>query len=214
MKFATSEQQIQDGVNKVITSGKTVTVTNDDEYIIAMEGLKVIKKQIKQVEDFFKEDIERAHATHKGLTTKRNGFVNPLKAVYKEVSAKASNYQIAKEAEAKRIQQEEEERQRKIEEEKRLADAEALQEQGRTEEAETLISEPVNVAPPPLKTAPKVDNVATRDDWKFQIQNESMIPREFLTPDLKKIGGYVRSMKDAAKIAGVKIYVVKTPIVR
>jgi hypothetical protein len=53
----------------------------------------------------------------------------------------------------------------------------------------------------------KVSGVSKgKDNWQFQIDDASKIPREFLCPDEKKIGQYVKAMKDGAKIDGVRIF--------
>lgn len=57
-----------------------------------------------------------------------------------------------------------------------------------------------------LDIAPKARGVATKEIWKFEIVDESLIPREWLVPDLVKIGTAARGAKDAIKIPGVRIY--------
>lgn len=42
--------------------------------------------------------------------------------------------------------------------------------------------------------------------WKFEIEDESQIPREYLVPDEVKIRAYVQANKGMASIAGVRIF--------
>lgn len=57
-----------------------------------------------------------------------------------------------------------------------------------------------------IEVAPKAEGVSTREIWKFEIVDEKLIPREWLTPDLNKIGQAARGAKDAISIPGVRIY--------
>jgi hypothetical protein len=44
------------------------------------------------------------------------------------------------------------------------------------------------------------------DNWKFEVVDASQVPREYLSPDLAKIGAVVKSLKDACVIPGVRVY--------
>ena len=58
--------------------------------------------------------------------------------------------------------------------------------------------------------APKVVGVSSREDWKYEIQDERLIPREYLMVNEKAIGGVVRSLKAQTNIPGVRVYVFRT----
>ncbi|KKN75943.1 hypothetical protein LCGC14_0375000 [marine sediment metagenome] len=53
---------------------------------------------------------------------------------------------------------------------------------------------------------PAADGIQYRTTWKFNIIDATLIPREFLTPDLKLIEGHVRHKKDATAIPGIEAY--------
>lgn len=97
---------------------------------------------------------------------------------------------------------------------RRLAEAAALEREATATgdvallaEAEALLVEPVTVAPVPVEPpTPKVEGVSYREVWEFEIVNEALIPREYLVPDLKRIGGVIRAMKGSAQIPGVRAY--------
>ena len=66
---------------------------------------------------------------------------------------------------------------------------------------------PVQVAPVVVpKSVPKVSGMSIRDNWKFKITNEKLIPREYLKVDEVKIGQVVRALKSATNIPGVEVY--------
>lgn len=45
--------------------------------------------------------------------------------------------------------------------------------------------------------------------WTYEIENDNLIPREFLMPDERAIVAHVKAHKDKAKIKGVKVFSVK-----
>ena len=54
------------------------------------------------------------------------------------------------------------------------------------------------LAPPP--------NVGTRDVWKFLVENPELVPRQFCSPDERKIRAHVAAYGDKQPIAGVNIF--------
>jgi hypothetical protein len=213
-KEIVNQEQLEAQIQETIKQHQDIVVSDDAGYIAAQEALKLVKSRQKEVEAWFKPLVEKAHAAHKELTSKRKQALDPLKVCYNNISGKVSKYSAEKEAEARRERERQEAELKRQQEEQQLADAEALQDAGKTEEAEQVLSQPVSVAPVPLQTAPKVDNVSYRENWHFDIQDQSKIPNVFMTPDTKKIGQYVRAMKGSASIPGVRIYVEKKPVVR
>ena len=209
-----SQEQLTEDIQKTIDEHKDLVVKDDPGFVAAQEAMKVIKGRIKFVEDWFKEPIKKAHEAHKSLTTKRSESLKPLQEIFKNIGGQCSTYQAEQERIAEEKRREEEERLRKEEEDRRLEDAEALEEAGKTEEAEQVLNDPINVAPPPKQAPPKVDSVSYRENWKYEIQNRELIPRDFMKPDEVKIGQFVRAMKEKASIKGVRIWAEKSPIVR
>lgn len=64
------------------------------------------------------------------------------------------------------------------------------------------VTEAMVVASQATASAPA--NVSIVRHWTFTITDEALIPREYLTPDLQKIGAVVRAMGDQANIPGVR----------
>ena len=62
------------------------------------------------------------------------------------------------------------------------------------------------VAPAVQREAPKVAGLKTREVWKFEIVDPSLLPREYLVPDEAAIRGVVNSLKDRTKIPGVRVF--------
>ena len=213
-EMITPENELLESVRATIDGHKNLVVKDDAGYIAAQEALKAIKARAKQVLDYFGPLVKKAHEMHKALKAKENAFTTPLDEMYVSISRECGRYKSEQEAIERKRAAEEEAKRRKEEEDRRLVEAQALQDAGRKEEAEAVVSAPVVVAPAPVRQVPKVQDVSYRDNWRFIIENAELVPREYLIPDETKIGQYVRAMKDAAKIPGVKIYCEKTPIIR
>ena len=118
------------------------------------------------------------------------------------------------------------EAERKAEEERILAEAIAAEKAGDNLTAEALTnqaeivsesiqqekaaiaSEPVYVPPVVLpKATPKMQGGPVyRKVIKFEVINAALIPREYLIPDMIKIGAMGRTLKTAARIPGIRFY--------
>lgn len=61
---------------------------------------------------------------------------------------------------------------------------------------------------------PETDGIQYRKVWKFEITDESQIPREFMTPNTLLISGVVLNKKGATNIPGVRVFEDKIIAVR
>jgi len=52
----------------------------------------------------------------------------------------------------------------------------------------------------------KTTGSTIREEWRYEIEDESKIPREFLTPDVTKIRATVNANKAATDIPGIRVY--------
>lgn len=69
---------------------------------------------------------------------------------------------------------------------------------------------PVMAAPVVVQSiVPKAAGLATTDVWKFEVTDEALIPRQFLSVNLQSIGAVVRTQKGLAKIPGVRVWTEK-----
>jgi hypothetical protein len=200
--------EVESKALSVVDQAKAVKVVDVESYKFAGELWKGIGDMIKEVKATFDPICDAANKAHKAATAKRASFLDPLESVYKNVKRLMSDY----DAEQERIRREEEARLREIErqaeEERRLQEAIALEAQGEQEVAEAVMEAPVYVAPVVLpKSTPKLQGGPVyRTVTKFRVVNELIIPRQFLVPDMVKIGGVVRALKNQANIPGIEIY--------
>lgn len=190
----------------ILTQVEALNITNDEQSTSAQNLLKDVNSLIKEIDNTTKPTIEAAHKAHKAALAQKNTYMERPKQAKTMLSKMIADYTLEqrriREAEERRLQAEAE----KKEAERLLKEAEKLEESGDIEEAEAVLNEPVYVPPVKVAAPPKVSGVKMRENWKFEIVDESKIPREFLTYDEKKIGQYVRAMKNGAKIEGVRVY--------
>lgn len=201
------ETELQTESNQLIVQAKSLVINSTDSYSLAGELWNAARSLREKIAEAWNPVIKKAHETHKQAIASRDKDDKPLEDVQRTLKASMIRWDQEQErirkAEEARLQAE----QQKREEEERLALASALEEAGQTEAAQSIIEQPIMPAPVVLEnTTPKVDNFRARTVWKFRITDQAKIPREYLVPDMTKIGGVVRSMKEATNIPGVQPY--------
>lgn len=142
-----------------------------------------------------------------------------------EAKRRAEEERRRLEEEALRKAQEAEERARKaeleaiasLESEKRAkAEEEAIKARQEADEIMKKAADEENkiMVDSPIPDQPKTSGLTAKEDWKFKIIIPELIPREYLLPDLVKIGKFVRIMKSQANIPGIMVYPEKNISVR
>jgi hypothetical protein len=203
-------KQLEIARDDLLVACLSVSVSDTETYRQAAELVKAIKDLKKEITDFFEPMKTQAYKAWKAICETEKEQLLKLEPAEKHLSAEMVAF--IQEQEKKRREEEERIRQELLrqEEERRLAIAEELEKAGQKEEAERLIEEEVVVPNVRVENeVPKVEGLHYREDWQFEIEDESLIPREFLMPDEKKIRKYVKAMGETAKIPGVKIFKTK-----
>ena len=215
----TGVEEIRQEVMSIPEQAKMILVRDAESMAKGNEFFLVIKGIRKKINDTFDPIISKAHEAHKEAINQKKKVEEPLIVAEKWLNAQMTTYKQEqdriREAEEQRLRiiaYEEEMQRRKLAEDQRLAEAASLEASGAKEEAEQVMAEvlqemeaPVIVAPPP-PSIPKVETrgMATQTTWTFEITNASLIPREYLTIDMVKIGGVVRALKANTNIPGIK----------
>jgi hypothetical protein len=186
----------------------TAIQTNED-YIRASDILLTIKEIRKKIEKTFKPIKQKMDAAKKEVLDQEKAADWPLVEAENYIKPLIAGYM----AEQERRRKEEENRLREIarkeEEELQLQAALQAEAEGQKEEAEAIISAPVQAAPVVVpKTIPKVAGVTMVKQWKFRVVDAAKVPRQYLIVDEQKIGAIVRALKDQANIPGVEIFCV------
>lgn len=173
----------------------------------AAEFMLEIKRRRKQWAEWNKPAKQKLDILKRELLDREREIDEPMERAENEILKPAiSRFNVEQE----RRRREEEDRQRaqakKEEEDRRLAAAQKLEEQGDKEMADAVLDIPIPVAPVVIPKHEAPAGISYREVWRYRISDESKIPREYLVPDDKKIGGVVRAMKGETRIPGVEIY--------
>ena len=204
-----SPDEVAKLVPAVVSQADQITVCDSDDYEMACSFLTLIATRKKQVGETFDPIVQKAHATWKESIAQRDKFLSPLNLAEMNVKNKVTNWRMEEE----RKRREEEARltaiAKKEADERAAAEAAALEAAGDKELAE-IVRQDAAEAPPPVVVAPpmipKQDGIAKTVRWRFEVIDESKLPREFMEPSDIKIGAVVRSQKNLAKIPGVRIW--------
>lgn len=73
------------------------------------------------------------------------------------------------------------------------------------EEAESIAKHKLSQYFESNPDAPRLDGISFPDDWKVEITDETLVPREYMKLDMQKIYGVAIAMKEATDIPGVKV---------
>jgi len=204
--------------SKAITSldyAKSITISNDatcGEAINYEQGLSAL---IKEIDVTFDPHIKKAFETHRGLVAEKKKHVEPVEEAKRLIKGKRIAYvdeseRIRKEAEAK-LQAEA----RRLAEEAALRDAIAAEAEGRPEEAEAIISEPVSVPIVTIaKTTPSAGvGGAIREVWSAEVYDlralvsaivDGKASIGLIEPNMTALNGMARSLKRTMVIPGVR----------
>ena len=199
-------REIESQRNTLTTLAESMTVDTPAAYASAgslHNDLMVLEKDIHERTD---EPVALAHKTHKAIKALQNDLLGPVTTARKKVKQLMAGY----DAEQERLRREEEARLQKEAdkqaEEAALRAAEAAEAAGDSEVAEAILEAPVAAPPVILPSSTPKTGVSFREVWKFRVTDEKLIPRQYMMPDEKKIGGVVRAMKDGTQIPGIEVY--------
>lgn len=216
LKLVPETNEVETKALSLVEQAGMVKINDSKSYEVAGFLWKTIGEVMKEVSDTFDPLIEAAHRNHKLALEKKAKFYAPLDKAKRDVKGLMSDYELEQERIRQEKQREIEAKLKKEEEERRLLEAIAAEEEAKAngataqeaaQEAEAIINEPVYVAPVILpKETPKVKGLSFRTVWKFRITNESAIPRQYLMPNEKAIGGVIRNSQGKIRIAGVEPY--------
>jgi len=194
---------------------KTLTIEDDVQCRTAIEYEQGLSALIKWFDDIYDKPIKEAFAHHRGLVADKKSHVEPVEEAKRLIKGKRIAYvdeqeRLRKEAEAK-LQAEA----RRLAEEAALRDAIAAEAEGRPEEAEAIISEPVSVPTVTIaKTTPSAGvGGAIREVWNAEVYDlhalvaaivEGKASIGLIEPNMTALNGMARSLKANMTIPGVK----------
>lgn len=198
-------------------------IQSEKDYINADTFNDQGREQIKKIEAHCDPRIKQAHGLHKALCDDKNKFLDPIKEARGIIGGKMSTYKQAQirkrmeeEAKQREILRKQEEERKKAEDDKRLAEAIALDKQGRHEESEAVMNAPAieeNKPIPAPISVPAVPKTKTRyrTGYKVEVVDKDKVPREFMDVNEQRVKQRVKSFDGKIEIPGIVIKVTQTP---
>lgn len=217
---AEKEQEVRGESTELVQQATQIAVTDVPTQEKASELLLTIASMRKKIADTWKPMKEAAHKAHKTICEKEKELDAPLAEAEQTLKTRISAFvaeqqRIAKEIEDenRRLAQERADAEAVAESERlALEDAEVLMSEGKPEEAEAVLSNPVPVAPKYVAPAPvapqiaQVKGLTTVEVWKHRIINVDQIPREYMMPNESMIAAVISRTKGKIKIQGIEAY--------
>ena len=190
-----------------------VVIRDNDDYELAGEFGKELKRKAAQVTEFFKPMKEQAHQAHKAICDREKAVLAPLSNAERVIKAKMSAY--VTEQERKHKEQEEAlRRAAEAERERLLAEAVQAESDGDSEAAEIAMADAVVMDEAtrytiPEAEKPKVSGVSASKDWQITMIDDSVVPIEFAGMELRPVDDkavlrLIRASKGRIKIPGVE----------
>lgn len=206
MYTAQSEALVeQAGQIKVFARGLNgqVSVFDPAAYSEAAEQIKAIATVMDGIEEIIHPYTQQAYKLHRTLTALEASYKGQGEREMGRLKQEMSAFAMEEERRRKEAEAQIAEQHRQAEQNRLLAEAAIVEKDGRPEEAAVIFEEAMTVRAPATviaKMTPDVSGTSQRSVWTFddKIDMETL-NREFVVPDLKKIGAVVRSMKKQAE---------------
>jgi hypothetical protein len=187
-----------------------------DEQPQADEGAR----QLRSVKDYFKriEDLRKSLTKPLNDTIKRiNDLFRPATdmAVKTEKVWKDKLVDYHTEQENKRRLQEAKDREAADKERAKLeGQALRLAEKGKTDQAVAKRQEAEAIPTPVAPPVEKPKGYSEREDWQYEVLNESAIPSEYWVVDHQALAKVVRALKGTKGIPGIRQFPRQIPVSR
>lgn len=199
-------QELQEKFEVLKSIAGSVVVKDEETLKIAEELMQRLKGELSEVHKILGTAKAELYEVYQKGIARYNEQFKPRDELKKELSKKCAAYRYQVEEKARIEIRRLEEIERKKQEELRIQEAQELEDQGRTEEAEAVIEQPISVAPIPVSKPPTTLGVSTRDNWKMRITNPDLIPREYCVTNETLMKQEAKMRKGKKKIAGVEFY--------
>src|SRR3989304_4324577 len=194
---------------------KQLQITNDLLCEIAIDYEHGLSALIKEIDATFDPHIKKAFEAHRGLVAEKKKHVEPVEEAKRLIKGKRIIYvdeqDRIRKAEEARLQAEA----RRLAEEQALRDAIAAETEGRPEEAEAILNEPVSVPIVTIaKTTPSAGvGGAIREIWSAEVYDlhalvmaivEGKASIGLIEPNMVALNGLARSLKKNMLVPGVR----------
>lgn len=161
-------------------AAQLTTVKSDEDFVFAGQCLQEVKGKTKELEE------QRAAAT-RPLAEAQRTITSWFRPALESLAAAELAFKKAL---------------GKYEQDKKIAAESAMKAAAAAQTPAEMVRE---IHHAHKAQVPKVAGLSSRETWRFDVVDESELPREYMTPDLKKIGAVVRSEGRNANIPGVRV---------
>lgn len=194
----------------------------------ATELILAGKEMVKKIKEYFGPLKKAADEAKKKLLDAEKAELQKVEPYVEKLQSSLTAWRLeeerkrreaeeaARRAELERKRLEEEllrkaEEARRLEEEKKRVEGEEAARKAREELERRALEEAAAreaqiTPPPPIPEKPKTEGLTLRENWTFEIVDESQIPREYLIPDPVKIRKVVQVMKEKTNIPGIRVF--------
>ena len=207
------EKNLASTVSNVENSANNFVINTAEDYEKVGSFGRELKRLAEQVKDYWKIPKDLAHKAHADICSKEKAMLAPIQAAEKTLKSKMSDYNI----EQDRIRKEAEEAVRKAAREvaeRKLEEAIALSNSGKSDEAETAleeseIMESFSSTITLEANKPQAEGVSTKKDWVIKSIDAAKVPVEIsgvvIRPiDEKAVMRLIRASKGQIKIDGIE----------
>jgi len=207
------------------------TITELGSLEQAVLDRQAIGDAVKRVQEFFAPLKQMADKLHKALCQREHEILGPLLTLDRAKRNAISEYKDAQDLARMKRERAIADAQHVEQQSRAAAEAAALESAGDHEMAAGIIAEAIAAPAPIVVLADETKAVAglkftRRWLWRYTggpkdtkgtppdvvRRTMTMIPREFLCVDEKRVAAYARSMKASGRIPGIDIYHVDDPI--
>lgn len=193
-------------VDEIVASATALSIADNDSRLAASGALKKCKAFQEVIGRVFDTVIADRNRAWKDAIAVKQVYSRPAEAAETIIKNKIVAWDREQAAVRARREAELLAEAKREAEELRLQHAIALEKAGEQRAAEQVLSAPLAVAPVVLPAPPKMAGESARTNWRYEIVDESLVPREYLMVDEKKLGAYARAMKTVASVPGVRFY--------
>lgn len=195
----TTTQDLEQRALALPEQAQAMAILDDETFTRATDFLLTIKALRNELNETFDPVIAKSYAAHKEAVSQKKRHEEPLAKAEAIVKHQMAIYHA--DQEQRRL-----EAQRQAQEAAQLWEAIDAESRGDQAGADAALNGQGVVAVHLPPATPKIDGVSFRESWDFEITDEAQLPREYLLPDLGRIGKVVRALKQDAHIPGVKVF--------
>ena len=191
-------------VSTFVEENNIIVVNSNEDLGKATLCIKNIKAMQNKVKESYDVIVEKAHQAHKEAIGQRDKFLNPLKALEAKFKDAILVFNRKMESEQKerirladlKMAKEAEEKKAKL-----LAEAKATDDAWDKEELQEKAQAIVPVTCDAPGKAIEQEGLSIRKTWKWEIEDENLVPRGFLTINESALNSACK--QEAWRIAGI-----------